>query len=216
MDLLTLAEAADRIGVSERQARNLADNGSIALVARGVVEADSVSTYLRRRGTIERRMWGEETAWAAVSLLAGAGASWLGASQASRLRRQVRTIYAIGLVSRVRNRAAHHEFEAHRSVASRVADELVRGSGSVGSLTITQGIDGYLRADLLDDLVSRFHLRAASQGTISVRCTDHLDKVETIADHDPDLLAAVDLATSADAREREAALTLITTRISTL
>lgn len=216
MDLLTLAEAADRIGVSERQARNLADDGSITLVARGIVDADSVSAYLRRRGQIQRRVWSEETAWAAISLLASTGASWVGASQASRLKKKVRTIHATELVSQVRNRATHHEFDAHRSVASRVAAELVRGSGSVGNLTITQGIDGYLRGDLLDDLVSRFHLRAASRGTISVRCTDHLDKVETIADHDPDLLAAVDLATSADAREREVALSLITTRISTL
>jgi hypothetical protein len=50
---------------------------------------------------------------------------------------------------------------------------------------------------------------------ISIRCTEYLDEVQAIADHDPDLLSAVDLATSADAREREAALSLITTRIST-
>ncbi|KQX72386.1 hypothetical protein ASD10_15435 [Aeromicrobium sp. Root472D3] len=215
MDFLSVAEAADRIGVSQRRVRNLAGDGSIALVARGVIEADSVSTFLRRRGTVQRRVWDEKTAWAAVSLLADTDASWLGASQASRLKKQIRTINSTELVSRVRNRATHHEFDGHRPVAGRVADELVRGSGSVGNSTIAQGIDGYLRGDLLDDLVSCFHLRA-SRGTISVRCTDHLDKVKTIADHDPDLLAAVDPATSADAREREAALTLSTTRISTL
>lgn len=214
MNFLTLLEAAARAGVSQRQARNLVEDGHILLIARGVVDADSVSAYVRRRGPVRRRVWSEETAWAAVNLLAGSGVGWLGASQASRLKKQIRTIDAPELVSRVRNRATAHEFDGHRSVTNGVADELVRGSESVGGLTMASRIDGYLRGDQLDNMVSRFHLRAASRGAISIRCTSHLDKVQAISDHDPDLLAAIDLATSADAREREVAFTLITNRIA--
>lgn len=68
---LSLAEAADRIGVSQRQARNLVTSGNIVLTARGVVDADSVSAFLRDRGLVARRVWSKETAWAAIGLLAG-------------------------------------------------------------------------------------------------------------------------------------------------
>ena len=68
---LSLAEAADRIGVSQRQARNLVTSGNIVLTTRGVVDADSISAFLRDRGLVARRVWSEETAWAAIGLLAG-------------------------------------------------------------------------------------------------------------------------------------------------
>jgi len=214
MDLLSLAEAADRIGVSQRQAWNLANAGDIVLIARGVVDADSVSAFLRRRGLVTRRVWSKETAWAAVGLLAGVDISWLGASQASRLRKQVSSMDVAELTSRVRNRATTHRFDGHRSVVGKVADELVRGAALIEDLTVVHGIDGYLDHDHLASVVERFHLRAVASGAITIRCTHHLDKAREIAHRDADLLTAVGLATSADAREREAAMTVVANRIA--
>lgn len=216
MNVLTLAETADRIGVSQRQVRNLAAGGDIVLVARGVVDADSVSAFLRNRGLVARRVWSEETAWAAIGLLARIDVSWLGALQVSRLRKQVVGIDAAELTSRVRNRATLHRFDGHRSVVSRIADELVRGSRLIGHLTAEDGVDGYLDEDRLADVIDRFHLHATSSGSITIRGTQHLDKAQEIADKDADLLTAVDLSTSADTREREAALTVIRTRVDLL
>lgn len=216
MELMALAAAAEQIGVSQRQARNLAEAGDIILIARGVVDADSVSGYLRNRGLVKRRVWSEATAWAAIGLLARADATWLGASQCSRLKKQVADMDATELPSRVRNRAATHRFDGHRSVVERVRDELLRGPVSIGGLSVERRVDGYLEEDRLPDLVSRFHLRAASEGAITVRCTRHLGKAQEIAAIDADLLSAVNLATSADAREREAALTVITNRIAAI
>jgi hypothetical protein len=215
MDFLSLAEAADRIGVSQRQARNLATGGDIVLVARGVVDADSVSAFLRDRGLVTRRVWSEGTAWAAIDLLAGIDVSQLG-PQISRLRKQLTGIDAAELASKVRNRATAHRFDGHRSVVSRIGAELVRGSGSIGDLTAEHGVDGYLDEDDLADLVHRFHLRATSIGSITIRGTQHLDKAQEIADKDADLLTAVDLSTSADARERAAALKVIRRRVDSL
>ncbi|WP_456695511.1 hypothetical protein [Aeromicrobium sp. P5_D10] len=216
MDFLSLAEAADHIGVSQRQVRNLAAAGDIVLVARGVVDADSLSAFLQNRGLVTRRVWSEGTAWAAIGLLAGIDVSRLGASQVSRLRKQLTGIDAAELASRVRNRATAHRFDGHRSVVSRIAAELVRGSGLIGDLTAEHGVDGYLDEDDLADLVHRFHLRATSIGSIAIRGTQHLDKAQEIADKDADLLTAVDLSTSADARERAAALTVIRGRVDSL
>lgn len=216
MNVLSLADAADRIGVSRRQVWNLAAGGDIALIARGVVDADSVSTFLLNRGQVAQRVWSEETAWAAIGLLAGLDVSWLGASQVSRLRKQVTNMEAAELTSRVRNRATAHRFDGHRSVAGRIAEELVRGSALVGDLTVERGVDGYLDEDHLADLVDRFRLRASSSGTITVRGTHQLAKAQEIATSDSELLTAVDLATSVDAREREAALTVIAARVAAL
>jgi hypothetical protein len=216
VDVISLSEAADRIGVSQRQVRNLAAGGDIALIARGVVDADSVSTFLRDRGLIARRVWNEETAWAAIGLLAGIDVTLLGASQASRLRKQVSGMEAAELTSRMRNRATTHRFDGHRSVVGKVAQELVRGSALIGDLTVERGVDGYLDEDRLADLVDRFRLRATSRGTITVRGTRHLVKAQEIAIRNAELLSAVDLATSVDAREREAALAVITARVAEL
>lgn len=214
MTLLSLAESAERIGVSQRQARNLAARGEIGLIARGVIDADSVSTFLRNRGQVARRVWSEETAWAAISLLAGVDISWLGGSQASRLRKQVSGMEAAELTSRIRNRATVHRFDGHRSVIGRAAEQLVSGAALVRDLTVARGVDGYLDEDRLADLVDRFRLRATSNGAITMRATRHLAKAEKIASRDAELLAAVDLATSADTREREAALAVINNRMA--
>jgi hypothetical protein len=72
MEPISLATATERISVSERQARNLADAGDILLLARGVVDADSVSAYLRDRGVVAWRVWSERTAWGTIGSLAGA------------------------------------------------------------------------------------------------------------------------------------------------
>lgn len=216
MEFLSLAEAADRIGVSQRQVRNLAASGDIVLVARGIVDADSLSAFLRNRGLVTRRVWSEGTAWAAIGLLAGIDVSRLGASQVSRLRKQLTGIDAAELASRVRNRASAHRFDGHRSVVNRIAAELVHGSGLIGDLTAEHGVDGYLDEHDLADLVHRFHLRATSIGSITVRGTQHLDKAQEIADKDADLLTAVDLSTSVEARERAAALTVIRARAAAL
>jgi hypothetical protein len=216
MTLLSLAEAAERIGVSQRQARNLATHGEIGLIARGVVDEDSVSMFLRNRGQVARRVWSEETAWATIGLLAGEDISWLGATQVSRLRKQVSGMDAAELTSRLRNRATVHRFDGHRSVKSRVAEQLVNGAALIGDLTVERGADGYLDQNRLADLLDRFRLRATSNGAITIRATHHLAKAKNIAARDAELLAAVDLATSVDARERESALAVIAERLAAL
>lgn len=216
MELVSLAEASHRLGVSERQARNLAEAGEIALVARGVVDAESVSAYLRNRGLVARRVWSEGTAWAAIGLLAEVDFRWIGASQISRLRRQISSMDAAELMSRLRNRATIHRFDGHRSVIAKVADELVCGSTAIGGLAVRVETNGYLAEDHLDELVDRFHLRAASAGPITVRCTRHLGAAREIAARDADLLTAIGLAASADAREREMALVVLADRVAAL
>lgn len=216
MTLLTTAEAADRLGVTVRQARNLAAHGEITLLARGVVDAESVTQYLRRRGTVSRRVWSEGTAWAALHVLAGLSIDWVAAAQVSRLRSQLSGMSAAEVASRVRNRAVARRYDAHLSAGGRVAAELVTGSATIGDLSTERDLDGYVDTQGLASLVSRFRLREDSSGTITIRSTDHLDQAGRLSEADPDLLAAIDLATSADARERDAAFSVIDDALGSL
>ena len=203
MDFLSLAEAAERIGVSHAKCGTSPRPGTSCWSPAALSTPTRWSVFLQNRGLVARRVWSEGTAWAAIGLLAGIDVSRPGASQVSRLRKQLTGIDAAELASRVRNRATAHRFDGHRSVVSRIAAELVRGSGSIGDLTAKHGVDGYLDEDDLADLVHRFHLtKPTSIGSITVRGTQHLYKAQEIADKDADLLTAVDLSTSADARER--------------
>ena len=216
MAVLTTAEAASRLGVTERQARNLAAHGEITLLARGVVDGESVTQYLRRRGAVTRRVWSEGTAWAALHVLAGLSVDWVSAAQLSRLRSQLSHMTATEVASRVRNRAVARRYDCHRSARERVAAEVVAGAATIGDLSSQRDLDGYVATQDLASIVSRFRLREDSTGTITIRSTNHLDKARRLSEADPDLLAAIDLATSADARERGAAFSLIADALGSL
>src|SRR5687767_5254018 len=86
MALLTTHQAAERIGVSVRHVQRLVADGSLVAIGPDRVDADSVAQWTAQRQGRRPRAWEEETAWAAVALLEGAQAPWLGQPQRSRLR----------------------------------------------------------------------------------------------------------------------------------
>lgn len=216
MVLMAMDVAADRLGVSVRQVQRLARSGDLVAVGANLLDAASVHRFERRRAAHPRRAWAEETAWAAVGLLAGVQVDWLGQPQRSRLKSRLRDIGAEELVSAVRNRATVHHFTAHRAAATGLAGRLVTGSRSAafGDLTATTvaGVDGYLTAGDLDEVIEEFVLATDGVGDleVTVRSTGFdLATIEIIAAAGQ-TLAAVDLATSLDPREHAAALGAVT------
>jgi hypothetical protein len=217
MALVTSQEAADRLGISVRQVQRLARAGELKGVGPNRFEWNSV---IRRQGVRQnhhRRAWTEATAWAAVAIL-GRGdvkADWLGQAQRSRLKSQLREVTSRDLIARARNRATVHRLTGHRSVAARVAAEVVvsGSSRSVGELTAASvdQVDGYVDHAGYEALVSRFTLSAAEAGTgnVILRATGFsLDVVEALADQS-DVLGGLDLAESLDAREQSTGLAVL-------
>jgi len=208
MTLLSIADAAERLGVSARQARNLVVHGDLRLVARGLVDATSVDRLVAVRRGSHTRAWSEGTAWGAVALLSGMDAAWMGDSQRSRLRARLRAIQSEELVERTRGRADVQRYAGHSSSVGRLRAEVVDTTASAARLGLaaTASVDGYLARSDLASIVARHGLIEDESGTFALRATGfHLDVVAELAERG-DALAALDLAESLDIREQRAGL----------
>ncbi len=219
MALMTMDVAAVRLGVSVRQVQRLAKAGAIVAVGANLLDAESVHRFGRQRAGHRQRAWAEDTAWAAISLVADVRVDWLGQAQRSRLKGRLRDIGAEEFVSAVRNRAIVHRFAAHRAAARRLGERLVTAGTSpvFGDLTPADGagVDGYLATEELDGLIDEFVLATDGVGDIDViiRTTSFdLGIIEGIAAAGG-TLAAIDLATSLDPREHSAAIDALTRRL---
>ncbi|WP_183546068.1 hypothetical protein [Nocardioides albus] len=211
MRLIGVAEAAERLGVSTRQVQHLVANGELCRVARGVVDETSVERLIAVRGGSHRRAWSEATAWAAVAILSGADADWLGERQQSRVRARLRVLSATDLVERARGRAAVTRYRAHSSAGKYLESELVYPVGVAGRLGLveTTDIDGYVAVANVAGVVSRYALSPDEEGHVTLRATTmDLDQVRDLSERGV-VLAAMDLADSLDVRERRAGLDAI-------
>lgn len=203
-DLLTTAETAQYLGVSERRVQQMLNHGDLARVARGLVDRHSVERYhIEGRGR-RTRVWAEHTAWAAIALLSGEQrAEWLGQVQHSRLRASLRsTTDASDLIARLRGRAATHVYRGHPSVAARLRDDVISSNGVLIGLTAHQEeVDGYVAsADVLDVVVRRYALREDAAGHYTVRVTGFDRDVVGRLLRSSRVLAALDAATAVDPR----------------
>ncbi|MFI8525609.1 helix-turn-helix domain-containing protein [Promicromonospora sukumoe] len=208
MSLLTVGEAAERLGVSPRQVQHLVAQGHISQIARGVVDEASVDRVLAVRGAGHGRAWAEPTAWGAVAILSGHAADWMGASQRSRLRTQLRGLSSARLVACARNRATSVRYAGHPASLSRLRAEIVDTSQASAALGLASkaSVDGYLAVGELDAVVRRHGLSRDEEGQVTLRATSmDIAVVQDLADAAV-VVAALDLAESLDSRERTAGL----------
>lgn len=204
---LTIEEMASTLGVSTRHARRLADSGAVSRVARGLVDRASVDRYVHSQRQGRTRAWAEHTAWGAAALLAGRGAPWLGATQASRLRQNLREIahaHEIDeLLTRMRDRAQIGIYQAHRAALPRLREIVAVTDTRALDIAdaVDESVDGYLPASDLHTVVRTFGLRAATSGAVTLRVTgfafEHVRELVGTP-----VVAGLDAATSTDPRLR--------------
>ena len=208
MALMTTQQAADRIGASVRHVQRLVADGGLVAIGNDRIDAESVAQWMAQRAGSRVRAWEEPTAWAAVALLEGEPAPWLGQAQRSRLRSTLADVTAAELAARTRNRAEVHRFHAHpRSLIHLARDVIDPGTtGNLGGLTTAKDrLDGYVDQRALRRLEQRYRLDSDPSGSVVLRATNiSTDVVAELAKGRRHVLAALDLATSTDARERSA------------
>ncbi len=198
MELIRTGEAARRLGVSDRQVRHLVARGELDAPRRGIVSVASLEAHVARRGAVRARVWEPRTAWAAIELLTGGAAGWLGSSQRSRLRRSLDRLDVDSVVSRLRNRADVRTYRFEPPHRDAVADAIV---------VVREGdaaLDGYVDERALQQVVSAEQLVRRPVGNLTARVLDDAvgqDFVEVVAEQGP-VLAGVDLAGSTDQEER--------------
>jgi hypothetical protein len=206
--LVSVSDAAEKLGVSVRQVQHLVARGDLHRVARGLVDETSIERYVAVRSRSRARAWSSETAWTAVALLSGARPGWIGASQSSRLRQRLGRISSTDLVERTRGRARVTRYAAHSSVGRYLLGEVVhtRRAESRLGLASTDAVDGYVAAAAVPRLVAQHGLRRDDAGRVTLRATSmSLEDVRSLAERGV-VLAALDLAESLDVRERRAGL----------
>ena len=203
-EFLTIEETANTLGVSARHVRRLADSGAVTRIARGLVDRSSVDRYLASQRQGRTRAWAEHTAWGAVAIMSGYDAGWLGSVQASRLRSALREIDDVDdLLTRVRDRARVHTYEAHRAALPRVRELITSTNLRLLGITdsVDESADGYLAEADLDAVVRTLGLRAAAGGPVVLRTTEFdIDRVGDLVA--TSTVAAMDAATSTDPRLR--------------
>ena len=216
MDVMTLADAAERLGVSPRQAQRLAVSGDLTRAVGTTVTSQSVVNVMILRPQRSRltRAWSEQTAWAALAVLSGRDdlSRGIGQAQLSRLRARLRDATPESLAASLRNRASVHRYEAHPSALARLATKVAVPSAGddAGALapSAAAGVDGYVTTADLARLVADFALMPALGAPhVVLRATDNPD-VKAIAWSGTALYGA-DLTGSTDPRERSEGLRLL-------
>lgn len=174
------------------------------LQVRSISETRTCLDFAEREELVTRS-WAEHTAWGAAALLSGREAEWLGTMQASRLRSTLRgTSDVDDLLPRMRDRAQVHVFAAHRAALPRLRQHIA--STDLQLLQVSDAsrkrVDGYLPECDLDHLVRSLGLRADAAGDVVLRTTSFdFDRVRDLVTTTR-TAAALDAATSTDARLR--------------
>ncbi len=204
--LLTVSEAADRLGVAPRRVRALAQAGQLTAVRTGsgwLVDVDSVArrAVMNELGIADAstRPWNSRLAWAAMRALDGDDRllDALDPKSRHRVRRRLDSAAPARLLAVVRDRACVHRVTVHPSRVDRLR-ELVVPSGVAGAgihghgLTGDKDVDGYLAADDLTAARAAVPIRDSETGTHLLRVVDDsalLDGLEV----SPRLAVAADL-----------------------
>lgn len=205
-DFVSAEEAAHALGVTVRHVRRLADAGELTKVARGLIDRGSLDRYLSEQRSGRTRSWAEHTAWGAVALLSGHDASWLGDTQAWRVRHTLRELTEPAeFLVRTRGRARVQAFSAHTAALPLLREQLaVADLAKLGIVDAADDarVDGYLATEDLDSTVQALGLGAATAGNVTLRTTGFdIEVVAELVSTSP-VVAALDAATSVDPRIR--------------
>jgi len=221
--VLTVDQAAARLGVSAQEVRRLVRTGTLPAerIGRTLVLPDDAVDERARMPVAPGRVLSPPTAWATLWELSGEHAGWLDRSARSRLTARLRATDAEQLVAAVRDRADRQELRVLPAYRERVlaADGFVPSGLStadgVGADIVAADApaEGYCSATTLEGLRREFGLSGRGEVNLVVRVPRFGDLPLDRRQHMPAAVVAVDLAESADVRTRRAGLDLLATAL---
>lgn len=210
---VSTAEAADRLGVSERQIRNMIVHGQLEVLANVHNHLISIDSLLRTCQIPRRagRAWSQRIAWAALVILGGGNAAWLQPSERYRLRQSLKTRSVDEVMAAARDRATVRKFRATPDAISRLR-EYVAATGETALqdadiaavFGLARGgsiLDGYVPTGVADEMAESFNMEKDPNGNVILREVDFEDALSVDV---PIAAIALDLAESLAAREHSA------------
>lgn len=222
MNIVSVAESAEHLGVSPRRVRQMLADG--LLVGRRIgrewaVERRSLENLRHHRGPVGRP-WRARSAWAVLAMASG-DHSDLSAVDRSRASRRLAEHGLVGLSAKLGARAELRPFYGHPSVLDRLAKEsdVIRSGVSAAAeyevdIVVSDFLEAYVPKASLAAVVSRYGLDSDSERpNILLRVVD--DSVWPFAremDFAPRPVVAVDLLEADDERSRRAGSELVNRR----
>jgi len=218
-DFLPVDEAARALGVNAARVRAMLASGQLAgdkVGGRWLVHAESV-----RRRQRERRGRGRQlspgNAWGLLFLASGEAAPWIASSDRAALLRLIDNRGVEGLSNRFHLRGSQRSFAAHPGVLQHVAaaSEIVLSGASAAQamglgLSANREVDGYVSAEALPVVASRFALAQPDDGLPNVRLRVPPEGIWPFrARHAPLAAVALDLSEDIDARSARIGLDAI-------
>ena len=218
--MLTVEQAAERLGVSAQEVRRLVRTGTLPAqrVGRTLVLSDDAVDERARLDVGPGRVLSPAVAWATLWELSGEHAGWLDRPARSRLNARLASSDAEQVVAAVRDRAERHELRVLPAYLDRVlaapgvVTSGITAADAVGADIVAAGAPAelYCAADTLDGLRRDLGLSERGEPNLVVRVPRFAELPLTGREHAPSAVVAVDLAGSADARTRRAGLDLLT------
>ncbi len=174
--VLTVADAAQRLGVDASRVRKMLRRGELPGQRHGHVWMVDAAAVARRahRPSLAGRPLSPSRAWALLDLAEGGSAPWLTAQSRSQVRAQGRALRHATpqrLRAALRARSDRHGFIAHAAAVRRLvedADVVVAGATEAARVGLNVAAvhaptEVYVRGDRLPDLVRSLALRPTSR-----------------------------------------------------
>lgn len=214
MTEMSTSDAAQRLGVSQRQVQRLVASGEVpARRTAGdawVVDALAVNALARFRPA-RGRPWSRAVAWGALWTLSGLDVDWLDARTTSRLLVRLDGMTPDALLSACRRRARVARVRVSGSFLAELGDRLVFTGASADAARdfalapVAGAVDGYCDETTWPSVEERFRLLPDARGSGTIRVTT-LPTTVVARREMPRAVVAADLAESHDVRERCAGL----------
>jgi hypothetical protein len=215
---LTVAQAAQRLGISARRVNHLVGTGDLRSSQLGAITVIPVADVERRRSLNpgDGRRLTASNAWGVLALASGERPLWLASDTRYRLGRMLAKHGLVSLRARLLERGERQVFRAHPSVLRAIRDDqALMLSGVTAAAELRLGllagdtVDAYVDERALAALVARYGLLDSQEPNVILRVVPSFLPSWPPSHVAPRAAVALDLLEEDDPRSRQVGTELL-------
>ena len=209
---LTVAQAAQRLGISARRVNHLVGTGDLRSSQLGAITVIPVVDVEWRRSLRpgDGRRLTASNAWGVLALASGERPPWLAPDTRYRLSRLLAKHGLVTLRARLVERGKRHAFRAHPSVLRDLRDDrALMLSGVTAAAELRLGllagdtVDAYVDERALATVIARYRLRESQEPNVILRIVPSFTPSWPPGHVAPRAAVALDLIEDDDPRSRQ-------------